>query len=177
MEAINAGHSPVIEPGMDELVCDGVRSGSLAATQDAAAAVASSDVVLLCVGTPSDVNGNLNYAALDRVFSEIAHALAVTEGYKVIALRSTVLPGALTNRLLPFLAHKSGKQPGRDFGAATNPEFLRESSAVDDFRSPPFTLIGQIDARAGDVSGRTLCSYIGFRDPDGPRYGLYGQIR
>jgi GDP-mannose 6-dehydrogenase len=71
--------------------------------------------------------------------------------YKVIAIRSTLLPGTITQRVIPLLTKESGKQAGEDFGVASNPEFLREGSAINDFKTPPFTIIGEIDKRAGDM--------------------------
>ena len=151
VNAIKHGQSPVLEPGLDCLIRDAISKGNLLATQDAAAAVAHGDVSLVCVGTPSDPNGNLNFADLDRVYTEIGRALAGMSSFKVITLRSTVLPGTLSTRLLPLLRSKSGKQEAVDFGAAANPEFLREGSGVTDFNNPPFTIIGQTDSRAGDM--------------------------
>lgn len=151
VQAINNGQSPVIEQGLEELIQDSVKRGNLRATTDSAAAILHGDVIMICVGTPSDANGNLNFQYIDRVYAEIAHALAETSDYKVISLRSTILPGILSTRLLPLLVRDSGRQVGRDFGLVINPEFLREGSAIDDFRNPPFTLIGQMDERAGDA--------------------------
>ncbi|MHB1295055.1 MAG: UDP-glucose dehydrogenase family protein [Anaerolineae bacterium] len=149
--AINAGQSPIIEPGLERLIADTVASGSLRATQDNDEAVRHADVCLICVGTPSNGNGGLNLEYVERVFQQIGRALAKSGGYKVIALRSTVLPTTLCNRLAPILALESGKAEGVDYGLASNPEFLREGSAIADFANPPFTLIGETDKRSGDV--------------------------
>jgi len=151
VEAINQGCSPVIEQDLDVLIRDAVQAGNLRATNDTSAAVIHSKVALICVGTPSNVNGKLNFTFLERVCTEIAHALRETTEYKVIAIRSTVLPGTCSTRLIPILARESGKEGGRDFGIVINPEFMREGSAIKDFNNPPFTLIGQMDVRAGDV--------------------------
>jgi GDP-mannose 6-dehydrogenase len=103
------------------------------------------------VGTPSNSNGSLNLEYVERVYAEIGCALAGMQAYKVVALRSTVLPGTLSTCLIPILTEESGKRVGVDFGTTVNPEFLREGSAIEDFENPPFTLIGQVDKRAGDV--------------------------
>lgn len=169
VRAINNGESPIIEPGLAGLISEGVRTGHLSAVQDTDAAVAQSDASFICVGTPSDANGNLNFVSLDHVFSEIGHALSKAAGYKVITLRSTVLPGTLADRLIPQLVRESGREEGRDFGTAINPEFLREGSAIHDFRNPPFTLIGQTDQRAGDVLAELyagLSAPVFRTDPD-----------
>ena len=148
---VNDGRSPIVEPGLDALVRDVVDAGMLTATDDHALAVRHADVGLVCVGTPSNGSGSLDLAFAERVFRQIGGALRETDGYRVIALRSTVLPGTLKGRLLPVLESESGKRAGPDFGIATNPEFLREGSAIQDFRRPPFTVIGQGDERAGDA--------------------------
>jgi GDP-mannose 6-dehydrogenase len=151
VEAIQEGRSPLLEKGLEGLVRATTDSGHLTATQDAVAAVAHADVCMICVGTPSNSNGGLDSEHVERVCTEIGGALAQMGGYKVIALRSTVLPGTLDTQLIPVLTQASGKQSGLEFGVAVNPEFLREGSAIEDFRRPPFTLIGQVDERAGDA--------------------------
>lgn len=151
VRTINRGESPIVEPGLDHLISDAVSAGNLSATQDAVAAVAHGDVSMICVGTPSNSNGGLNLEYVERVCAEIGCALAGIKSYKVVVLRSTVLPGTLSTRLIPILTEESGKRVGVDFGVAVNPEFLREGSAIEDFENSPFTLIGQVDKRAGDV--------------------------
>ncbi len=151
VNTINSGKSPIIEPGLEDLLQEGVAQGRLSATTDTAAAVAHADVCLVCVGTPSDFNGSLDLQYLKRVCAEIGAELAKSADYKVVALRSTMLPGTVMDHLLPILEESSGKKAGPDFGVVANPEFLRESSAIKDFDNPPFTLIGQLDARAGDT--------------------------
>lgn len=149
VEAINNGCSPIIERGLGELIRTGRRSGNLRATQDAYEAVAHGDVLVICVGTPSDANGNLNFRFVDRVCIEIAQSLREASGFKVIAVRSTLLPGTINQRVIPLLTRESGKQVGEDFGVASNPEFLREGSAIDDFNNPPFTIVGTVDEQVG----------------------------
>ncbi len=147
VDLINAGHSPVIEPGLDQLIEETVGQGRLSATLRAAEAVAAADVSLVCVGTPSNGNGNLDYTYVERVCHEIGAALAGKDDYHVVVIRSTVLPGTTEARLIPILEQASGKRAGVDFGVAYNPEFLRESTALHDFHHPPFTVIGQFDER------------------------------
>ena len=151
VQAINNGRSPIVEPGLDRMISEVIKAGNLSATRDQIAAVKHGDVSLICVGTPSNSNGGLNLEYVERVCAQIGRALAEVKTYKVVALRSTVLPGTLDTRLLPILMEESGKRVGVDFGVAVNPEFLREGKAIEDFESPPFTLIGQVDERAGDV--------------------------
>lgn len=150
VQTINQGKSPIIEPGLEELVQQTVEEGSLVATSDAMGAIANADVVLICVGTPSNSDGSLNLEYVKRVCQEIGLALQARTEYVTVAVRSTVLPGVAADCLLPLLEHASGKTAGADFGFCVNPEFLREGSAIRDFDNPPFTIIGQLDEKSGD---------------------------
>ena len=142
VESVNAGHSPIVEPGLDELMSRGRASGRLRATTSTDEAVASTDVSLVCVGTPSRRNGSLDLTYLSRVCEEIGRALHGKEGYHVVVVRSTVLPGTTHDVVIPALEGHSGKRYGEGFGVAVNPEFLREGTALRDFRQPPLTLVG-----------------------------------
>ena len=136
VDAICKGTSPVVEPGVEELLRQGVAGGKLSATVDTPAAVLGSDISLLCVGTPSRSNGSLN---LDQVFTvgrQIGEALRAKQTYHAVALRSTVLPGTV-ERLASIIEETSGRQLGADFSVASNPEFLREGNAVEDFMTTP----------------------------------------
>jgi GDP-mannose 6-dehydrogenase len=147
VDLINTGQGPVVEAGLDALIAKGVETGRLSADTRASEAIAASEVSLICVGTPSDANGNLNMASVERVCQEIGGALSDKESYHVVVVRSTVLPGSTEERVLPILERASGRRAGRDFGVSFNPEFLREGTAVYDFYHPPFSLIGQYDDR------------------------------
>ncbi len=151
VELVASGRSPIIEPGLDALIAEGVRAGRLTATQDGTAAVHATDLSLICVGTPSHENGSLNLQYLENVCREIGTALATMSAYHVVVVRSTVLPGTVLERLLPILAQASGKRVGTDFGLSMNPEFLRESSAIADYYSPSHIVIGEYDQRSGDL--------------------------
>jgi GDP-mannose 6-dehydrogenase len=153
-DLINAGRSPVIEAHLEQMICDAAAAGRLRATACAAEAVPGAEVLLVCVGTPSNGNGNLNFAYVDRVCQEIGAALAQREGYPVVVIRSTVLPGSTEARFIPLLEQASGRQAGRDFGVVFNPEFLREGTAVEDFKHPPYNLIGHADERAAQIAAQ-----------------------
>jgi GDP-mannose 6-dehydrogenase len=150
--SINEGRSPVIEAGLDELMAAAVRTGHLRATTSVAEAVQASELSMVCVGTPSSENGNLSLTYVERVCQEIGEALATKNAPHVVVLRSTILPGTTQERLIPILERASGKKAGVDFSVVFNPEFLRESTAVKDFHHPPFTVIGQLDARGAEVA-------------------------
>ena len=140
--AINEGRSPLVEPGLEELLSDGVRHGRLRATTSTEDAVHQSDLSLVCVGTPSRKNGSLDLSYLIRVCEQIGDAIASKDGYHVVVIRSTVLPGTTHGEVIPALEARSGKKYGEGFGVAVNPEFLREGTAIRDFRQPPLTLVG-----------------------------------
>lgn len=148
---LREARSPVTEPGLDELLGDAVSSGRLRVTADTAEAVRASELSLVCVGTPSRRNGSLDSSYLERVVEEIGAALRGQTGYHVVAIRSTLLPGVLESLLVPLLEKSSGRRVGPDIGMCVNPEFLREGSAIRDFQRPPFTVVGEMDVRAGDV--------------------------
>lgn len=148
VDLIRQGRSPVIEAGVDELMAEAVAAGRLTATDDASAAVQSTDAALVCVGTPSQAAGGLDLLYLRRVCEHIGAALRERSDYYVVVVRSTVLPGTTAETVVPTLEAASGKQAGRDFGVCVYPEFLREGTAVQDYREPPKIVIGALDSRS-----------------------------
>jgi GDP-mannose 6-dehydrogenase len=160
--AINAGRSPIVEPGLDELLSRCASEGRLRATTDTAEAIRDSDVSLLCVGTPSRKNGSLDLSYLERVSEQVGAALKDKSSYHVVVVRSTVLPGTTHDVVIPALERESGKQYGDGFGVSVNPEFLREGTALKDFRKPPLTLVGH--NHAADASG-TIALYQSIDAP------------
>lgn len=142
VEMLATGRSPVVEPGLDDLIRESVEAGRLTATTDALEAVAATDISLVCVGTPSRRNGSLDFNYLERVSGEIGQALRSKDSYHVVVIRSTVLPGTTHQVIIPALERAAGRRYGEGFGVSVNPEFLREGSALGDFRNPPITLVG-----------------------------------
>ena len=116
-----------------------------------AQAVDETDLSLICVGTPSQLNGNLDLSYVRRVCEEIGDALRDKAGFHVVVARSTMLPGSMRDVVIPTLESRSGKVAGKGFGVCNNPEFLREGTAVWDYYNPPKTVIGESDAVAGDL--------------------------
>ena len=142
VQAINEGRSPIVEPGLGELLQQGVASKRLRATTSTADAVNATDLSLICVGTPSRRNGSLDLTYLVRVCEQIGEVIRDKPSYHVVVVRSTVLPGTTHAHVIPALEKASGKKYGEGFGVSVNPEFLREGTALRDFREPPLTLVG-----------------------------------
>lgn len=151
---INSALSPVVEPGLDEIVATAVASGALKATQDGCSAILESDISLICVGTPSKDNGSLNLEYVEAVCRQIGQTLAEKADYHVVVIRSTVLPGTVEERLIPILEQYSSRLAGSGFGVSMNPEFLREGSGVKDYINPSLIVIGELDHRSGDMVAR-----------------------
>jgi GDP-mannose 6-dehydrogenase len=148
VDSINNGFGPVIEPGLSELIKAGRAAGNLCAES---AAAGDADVSMICVGTPSADNGSLSLEYVLRAAAQVGDFIKQQSAYHVVSLRSTVLPGTMNQHIIPTLERHSGKQAGRDFGVCMNPEFLREGTSIKDYFNPPFTVIGQLNARSGDV--------------------------
>jgi GDP-mannose 6-dehydrogenase len=140
--AVNAGRSPIVEPGLEELLQRAVSTSRLRATTSTADAVNATGLSLICVGTPSRKNGSLDLSYLTRVCEQIGTVLKDKPDYHVVVIRSTVLPGTTHGHVIPALEAASGKKYGEGFGVSVNPEFLREGTALKDFREPPLTLVG-----------------------------------
>jgi GDP-mannose 6-dehydrogenase len=160
--SINNRRSPIVEPGLGELLERVAAEGRLRATTDTREAVHHTDVSLLCVGTPSRKNGSLDLLYLERVSEEVGRALRDKQAYHVVVVRSTVLPGTTHELVIPTLERASGKKYGDGFGVSVNPEFLREGTALSDFRKPPLTLVGH--NHAADASG-TIALYQAIDAP------------
>ena len=141
-DIVNRGESPIVEAGMTELVREMVTAKRLQATTDTAEAIRTSDVSLVCVGTPSNPNGSLDLTYIARVCEQIGAALREKAERHVVIIRSTMLPGTIETVVVPALEQFSNKNAGADFGVCINPEFLREGTSLKDFYAPPFTLIG-----------------------------------
>ncbi len=157
VRSFNEGTSPVLEDGVDELLADGLANGRLEATTAVERAVATTDVALICVGTPSRPNGDIDLSHVEAVASQIGSALARSDQaggsqrrpYTVV-VRSTVMPGT-AQRVAQLLEQASGRELGAGLGVAVNPEFLREGQGVADFMDPPLILIGADDDATAEV--------------------------
>ena len=150
VDLINAGNTPIIEKDIGDIIREQVEAGRLVATTDVKAAVAATDLSLVCVGTPSLGNGHIDLKYVRRVCEQIGEGLREHRGHTVV-LRSTLLPGSMRTVVIPTLEAASGLKAGRDFGLCINPEFLREGTAVYDYFHPPKTVIGEVGKGGGDV--------------------------
>jgi GDP-mannose 6-dehydrogenase len=149
VDLVRRGIAPIVEKDIGEMIDAAARAGRLQATTSVAEAINGSDISFICVGTPSQLNGNLDLSFVRRVCEEIGTALRSKSDYHIVVARSTMLPGSMRNVVIPTLEQFSGKRAGEDFGVCNNPEFLREGTAVHDYYHPPKTVIGETDARAG----------------------------
>lgn len=149
VDLINQGVTPIIEKDIGDMIAATVKSGLLRATVDVRDAVLNSDISLICVGTPSQLNGNLDLSHVRKVCEQIGAAIKDKADFHVVVARSTMLPGSMSSVVIPTLEAASGKKAGVDFGVCNNPEFLREGTAVYDYYHPPKTVIGESDAKAG----------------------------
>ena len=137
VQSVLAGKAPFFEPGLEDLVSQNVLAGRYKATTSLAEGIAEADVALICVGTPSEKNGNLGLEQLRRVISEIASSLPGRRKPLIVAIRSTVFPGTCEDVVMPLL--------GTDVPVVSNPEFLREGVAVKDFMEPSLVVVGGTD--------------------------------
>ena len=140
---INGGECPIHEDGLPELMA-GVLGSRFSATTDLEHAVQSSDMTLIAVGTPFGEE-RIDLGQIESAARSIGEAMATKDGYHVVAVKSTVVPGTTEDVVLPILEASSGKTAGPDFGVGMNPEFLREGVAVPDFMNPDRIVLGGID--------------------------------
>jgi GDP-mannose 6-dehydrogenase len=148
LNMLNKGMSPIVEPGLQEAIHQALISKRLQVT---AGCIDSTDVSMICVGTPSNGNGSLCLDHVLKVTEQIGDYLRDLDFYHVIIIRSTVLPGTVSDTIIPILEKHSQRVAGPDFGVCMNPEFMREGTAIADFYKPIFTLIGELDERSGSI--------------------------
>lgn len=147
VEAVNAGLAPVEETGLAQYIAENKQN--LSATLSYDDAVAATDATFVIVPTPSEAHGGFSLAYAKEAFAKIGRALAKKDGYHIVVMTSTVLPGGTEFGLLPILEQESGKKCGPDFGLCYSPEFIALGSVIKDFLSPDFVLIGEVDDRSG----------------------------
>lgn len=146
IDAINAGNSPIVEEGIDELVREVVAAGKLTATSDTQYAIDNTDASFICVGTPSAPDGSVGLSYVVDVCRNIGTAMASKDKYHSVIVRSTIVPGSTESACIPVLEEASGKKAGTGFGLGYYPEFLRESTAIADYYDPGLVVFGSMDA-------------------------------
>src|SRR5438477_5694617 len=139
---LKSGKSPIVEPEVHRLIEAGSACGRLDATTNVAEAILQTSVTFICVSTPSGFGGKTSLAAVDAVLKTIGDAIRRKQSEHIVVMRSTVPPGTAENHAIPLLEQASGRRHGDGIRYYSNPEFLREGSAIQDFNNPPFTLIG-----------------------------------
>lgn len=164
--AVNSGSSPIVEPGLTDLIHDAVARGRLRASIEVTPEVVDADVIFICVGTPSLPNGAIDMRQVEKVGREIGLALRESNRRPVICLRSTVIPGSSENIFIPTVESSSGKKVGDGFSFVFHPEFLRETSAIADYEKPGRIILGFLDREAAE-----LCDQI-YAHMDAPRFFL-----
>jgi GDP-mannose 6-dehydrogenase len=159
---VNKGTSPLVEADLDDMIRSLVAAGRLRATTDSDEAIRNTEISLICVGTPSNGNGSLKLDYIQSVCRDIGASLCRIDRYHAVVVRSTVLPETSEAKLIPLIEQRSGRKSGTDFGYAINPEFLRESSAVQDFFHPSQIVVGALDERTMSEVKRL---YVGLSAP------------
>jgi len=149
VRAITAGQSPIYEPGLEDLIRK--NRDRISATTDLRAAVGSTEITFVAVGTPSREDGAIDLRYVLTACEEIGQALRDGNNFHIVVIKSTVFPGTANEMACPVLEKASGRMAGRDFGLGSNPEFLREGSAVRDCLSPDRIVIGADDPRTAGV--------------------------
>ncbi len=150
VDAINKGTAIIYEDNLEQNLRKNLKENRIRATTDMEDAVMHSDVIFISVGTPSRENKAIDLGFIENTSCEIGKALKNETNYKVIAVKSTVVPGTTENVVIPLLEEFSGKKAGRDFGVCMIPEFLREGRAIYDFMNPDRIIIGEYDKKSGD---------------------------
>jgi UDPglucose 6-dehydrogenase len=150
IEQVNSGVSPVYEPMLSQNLKSVLKEGKLRATDNLHEAIRKSEIIFISVGTPSREDGSIDLKYVRDVSKDIGRSLA-NKGYKLIVVKSTVLPETTEKVVIPDLERYSGKKAGGSFGVCVNPEFLREGKALEDFLRPDRIVIGGIDKRSGGM--------------------------
>ncbi|MCK7614167.1 nucleotide sugar dehydrogenase [Roseibium sediminicola] len=151
VDSINAGKTPIVEDGLDDLIAEGVAAGRLSATTDVRQAVSQTDASFICVGTPSADDGSVGLKYVVSVCTAIGGAISAKSDFHSVIVRSTIVPGSMDTTCIPALEAASGMVAGKDFGVGYFPEFLRESTAIEDYYDPGLIVFGYKDRVTRDI--------------------------
>lgn len=158
VDAINAGAPLNFEPYLGEIL--NRNSNRLSAFNDASTALSDSDVAYIIVPTPSLTSGAFSNDFILEALLPISQQIAENSRFLTVVIASTVMPGSCSNEFIPFIERFSGKSVGIDFGLVYSPEFIALGSIVKDMHFPDLVLIGESDARAGDIASRMALSVV-----------------
>jgi len=150
VDLINHGKPTIIESRIDRIIADQFAQNRINATNDYRKAVLETDISIVCVGTPSTNEGHLNLESIFKVTRQIGEALKAKDKFHTVVIRSTVMPGT-NHRVCEIIEEESGKKRNVDFGVVSNPEFMREGSAVEDYYSAAMTVIGSESKKSLDI--------------------------
>ncbi|CAH0342084.1 nucleotide sugar dehydrogenase [Rhizobium sp. CECT 9324] len=151
VDTINNGRAPIVEKGLDPLIEQTVASGKLRATLDIQDAIASTDVSFVCVGTPSAPDGSVGLTYVVKACEAIGTAIAAKGSFHSVVVRSTIVPGSMETVCIPALERSTGLIAGKDFGVGYYPEFLRESTAIEDYYDPGLIVFGALDEQTDKI--------------------------
>lgn len=147
VDLINQGKPTIVEKDIDQIIAKQYKLGKIKATTDYYFAVKNTDISIIAVGTPSTNEGHLNLDYIYRTASQIAEVLKDKDSFHVVVIRSTVLPGT-NEKVGKIIEEVSNKKRNINFAVVSNPEFLREGSAVLDYYNPPLTVLGSDNEKA-----------------------------
>jgi len=150
VDLINHGKPTIIESRIDRIIADQFAQNKIHATNDYRKAVLETDISIVCVGTPSTDEGHLNLESIFKVTRQIGEALKGKDKFHTVVIRSTVMPGT-NHRVCEIIEEESGKKRNVHFGVVSNPEFMREGSAVEDYYSAAMTVIGSESKKSLDI--------------------------
>lgn len=159
IDLINKKKAPIIEAMLEEYIQKGVDRKKLMATSNLEYAIQNSEITFIAVGTPNKANGDIDLSYIEKSAVSIGKILKDKKDYHIIAMRSTVLPGTARDIVIPIIEKYSGKKVGIEFGYVSNPEFLREGTAIYDFYNPPKTVVGSSD-KESSKKFRELYSFV-----------------
>ena len=148
VDALNAGKAPFYEPGLDSAIRKMVGKGRLRASTDLVGEIRLADISFTCVGTPPKSDGTADLRWVKEAAKSIGEALRPCDHYHLAVMKSTVPPGTCAGLFIPTIADTAEISAG-EFGAAMNPEFLREGNALEDSREPDRIVIGAFDTKSG----------------------------
>lgn len=155
---INKGISPIYEPGLEEVLKRNLKRGRINATTNYDQ-TKGAEVLFVCVGTPSNPDGSIDLSQVESATKSVAQQLKDSEDFKVVAVKSTVVPGTTKDFVIPILEKVSGKKAGADFGVCMNPEFLKEGTGVSDFMNPDKIVLGCTDDKTFRIMENVYKSY------------------